>query len=288
MNIFNLVTTDRTNNEWILRSNEAVRKLSQEDRQEVLDACKRHNARIYNRPYVAPLLTTTERFRRNLSEFKTMRSEAKNSLDADVVYVDNLTLIKFERKETADWNYYAKSYKFPKVAVTNSANKIQFIKGEIVRDRRIMKDQRESSRIAATSALIGPIQSSAPMAVRLNKLCDAKLERSLLGCEVWERSVCGIHIDYVARCGKITYHAQSRLGAISGIKAKINAKSAPDKIITIEYCKSLNFCNAGINQFIKDAGLSGRSEISAAELKEIVKSKKLRSTYSHELSVLGV
>lgn len=112
---------------------------------------------------------------------------------------------------------------------------------------------------------------TAPLAIRLHRAYSARLLRSSRALEIWERSLAGEHVDYVARRRNITFHAATERAAVAGLRAKIRARiDAKDRPVTFDLCRSLGFCVEGIRGFCRAVDLDPAARYTPAEIADAV------------------
>jgi hypothetical protein len=127
------------------------------------------------------------------------------------------------------------------------------------------------------------------MHVRLHPAYALSLLRSARALKIYERTLAGEHVDYVAVRRNITFHADSPHAAVAGLRGKlrahINAKNAE---ITFDLCRSLGFCPAGIRAFCRAVGLDPGERYAPAQIAEAVRANlSAGAPYATELRALA-
>jgi hypothetical protein len=132
-------------------------------------------------------------------------------------------------------------------------------------------------------------QSTAPLAVRLDKFYDAKVTRQIGKIKIYQRTLLNEHVDYCVVLNGVTFHAETILEAIKGVHTKI--KAAVKKInepISFKLCKDLGFCDAGIKAFCEAFGLSLKDTYSPQQIEQLVKeSPNKAAPFEAELKTLA-
>lgn len=203
--------------------------------------------------------------------------------------------------EERDYNYYSKSYTnrygpritkttFVKFADTNSEN---------IWSIEVKPSGNYVLNAGIKLGLFKDVKSPAPLKIRIKKCFDAILIKRVGNTCLYSRTLNGSLFDYCAtiktkELGLIAYHSSSKKSAIDGLRKKyteLSKKRLSDdsQVLTVDYCKSLGFCQTGINSFLSDFDLLSKDKITVTELRKHVKSHRSScAAYRSELKKLGV
>jgi len=203
-----------------------------------------------------------------------------------------------------DWDYYSKRYNYPKTEI--SGKHVAFTYPLVKYERNgnhviisLRKTQQSVDRFAGNWFLdaIGRnfgttrIEKSLRKA-QLHECFSLRKKHDLAGVQIYARVVAGTVYDYCALVGKETYHAATAKSAIAGLRAKRESRIASEReVLTLKnVMRDYNFCATGIRNFCGDNGLDPDSEITRAELRNIVlKNRKLNcEKYSIDLRKVGI
>jgi len=204
-----------------------------------------------------------------------------------------------------DWDYYSKRYNRPKTDI--SAKEVQFILPQVKYEQGrpgniivALQTNRQSVErfmgnwfLDALGRQFGMTRVEKSLRkVQLHECFALRKERSLAGVQIYARVVAGTVYDYCALVGKETYHAATAKSAIAGLRAKRESRVASEReVLTLKnVMRDYNFCATGIRNFCGDNGLDPDSEITRAELRNIVlKNRKLNcEKYSVDLRKVGI
>ena len=121
--------------------------------------------------------------------------------------------------------------------------------------------------------------------VQLNTAFNVRLIRTVLGVSVYERTFADCHYDYCAVAGNVTFHGSSIRDCLKGLHKKTTEiKIAKETPINWDLCKSLGFCDTGIEEFCSDFGLDLKGNYSPEKINDIVKTDLSKaSKYEQEL-----
>lgn len=191
----------------------------------------------------------------------------------------------FTRHEDVEWNRnkYSKAYhrKFGAVKeVSNRRVTIEKIDGRAKGGKKLLAtvafDAWRGNVLLAVikeSGLFTVPTSKAPMSVRLDKFYDAEPVRQIGHIKLWNRTLLGEHVDYVAVLNGVTYHDSTIRRAVKGLHAKIKAVAKKrDEPISWKLCKELGFCDTGIKEFCDTFNLDVKGTYAPAYIEELVKS----------------
>lgn len=106
--------------EWTLRNDALTRALNADTRALFVEICKKKNARCAVRITPTPEQICTDA-RLKMSYLLNKKREILDMIARGNGETVGDKYIVYERSEIADWNYYAKSYKYPRVKVFNRA-----------------------------------------------------------------------------------------------------------------------------------------------------------------------
>ena len=158
-------------------------------------------------------------------------------------------------------------------------------------DREIQYNQRGDylSRIFSGLKLVKPLwQKRIPKNIQLSAYYRAKKIRKIFDIEIFQRTLAGQVVDYVAVCGKKTFHANTIKGAITGLNRKIKIKNGTLKIFTKkDLMKQYNFCETGINNFADETGLDSEKTYTENELRAVI-TPEIRNKFTAELKTMGI
>lgn len=131
--------------------------------------------------------------------------------------------------------------------------------------------------------------SKAPLSVRLDKFYDAKVVKTVGHIRIWDRTLLGGHVDYVAVLNGVTFHADTMREAVKGLHAKIKAATKKrNEPISYKLCKELGFCDQGIKAFCDAFGLSIKETYSPSHIEDLVKADTNKAMpFEHELRVMA-
>jgi hypothetical protein len=142
------------------------------------------------------------------------------------------------------------------------------------------------------SGLFQEPESKAPLSVRLDRFYDAKIIKTIGHVKIYERTLLGDHVDYVAVLNGVTFHADhgsTPKDAVKGLHIKIKAAAKKrNEPISYKLCKELGFCDAGIKQFCSAFDLDIKDTFSPAYIEELVKAEPEKAEpFEHELRVVA-
>jgi len=200
-----------------------------------------------------------------------------------------------------DYNYYSKSYTNrygPKITKTTY---VKFADTETnntwLIDIKPIGDYVLNAGIKL--GLFKDVKSKVSLKVRLKKCFDAILLKKAGNTCLYSRTINGCIFDYCATIktkdlGLITYHDKDKRKAIDGLRKKYTELSKKrlsenSKVLTVDYCKSIGFCETGIQSFLSDFDLLEREKITVSDLRDhIKKHKSSYCQYKTELKKLNV
>ncbi len=145
---------------------------------------------------------------------------------------------------------------------------------------------------AVIEAGLAPSRQSMPsLKIRLNKAYDAKLLYTKRGYTWYARTLVDHVIDYVivSPLGMI-YHDANKSNLIRGLHKKIRSQALKIKGHLIDWakCKSLGFCDIGLNEFCDIYGFNPKGRYSASEIEEAVRDNpKPAWKFLDELKILA-
>lgn len=105
---------------WELRNDTATRALNADTRALFVEICKKKNERDAMRTTPTPERACVDARLKMSYLLNKKRDIVKMISRGDAEAVGDKYIV-YERSEIADWNYYAKSYKYPRVKVSNRA-----------------------------------------------------------------------------------------------------------------------------------------------------------------------
>jgi hypothetical protein len=189
-----------------------------------------------------------------------------------------------------DWDYYAKSYHYPKVTVSNRTIRLYTVEKCI--DISI-EAYRGSWLINALVKQfnIQPVKCPAALKpIQLNKYFGLNLIRKFGNAEIYERTLDGEHLDFCALHNGTTFHAETIKDAIAGCRNKQHAAAKFEtEIINKQTGYDLGFCDPGMNQFCNDNNLDIEANYQRKELIKIVSANRsINKKYANELKQLGI
>lgn len=133
--------------------------------------------------------------------------------------------------------------------------------------------------------------------VQLHECFSLRLERKIVGVEIYSRIVANTVYDVCAVAGKETFHAATAKEAVAGLREKRESRVRFDSeklhaVFQNGKCDvaGAKFCSAGVRNFCADNGIAEDAEMSRAELRNIVlKNRALNcEKYSQELRRIGI
>ncbi len=188
--------------------------------------------------------------------------------------------ISTSQSEEKDWNYYSKAWHRshgPKVTISD--RKVLIRRYNPATKKIESRDQDVTAWRGnwALNALIdaGVIEGvKAPTKIRPVQLHHAfavELHRKHGDFTVYRRMLAGDIYDFCAFWHGLTYHAESPITAIRGLKNKIHvAEKRRNSPINWALCRELGFCEEGIKQFCRDFSLSPKGEYTPEEIRKAV------------------
>ncbi len=124
------------------------------------------------------------------------------------------------------------------------------------------------------SRLFSVPTSKISLSVRLDKIYDAKLIRTVGHIQIFERTLLGNHVDYCAVLNGVTFHADTVRAAVHGVHTKIkSAAKKRNSPINLKLCKELGFCDSGIKQFCNVFHIDMHGSYSPTEIESLVTSR---------------
>jgi hypothetical protein len=220
----------------------------------------------------------------------------KASWDSTATYIifgQNILRVTWDQK--SDWDYYSKKYGRPKNTYTNRRVELltSYSFGSPVKTYYVEKFIGPFI-IDAIASFTGIKKIMVPKHLRpvqLNPYFEIELMRDIFGIQIYARSIAGEIIDYCAMRQKMTYHAETVLDAVAGLKVKLQAKADQEtQILDYKVARKMGFCDAGIRQFVSDNELDIDGQYTRAELRNIViKRRQLNvDKYKQELARMGI
>lgn len=201
--------------------------------------------------------------------------------------------IRCTQDEEKDWNYYAKSYRFPKITISNRKVLIRRVKPDGTMESRDVAVEAWRGNYLLDALITAGVCEKNKVASRLRSVqlhpafaVTTLREGSL---SIYERTLAGEHYDCCVVWHGITYHAGSVKAAVRGLRNKlhsvIQAKNSP---IDWALCKKLGFCDAGIRQFCADFNLSTSGRYTAQQIEAVVQTNLSQAAkYKTELCTLA-
>ena len=211
---------------------------------------------------------------------------------------DRIYQVNFD--EDKDWNYYAKSYKYPKVTI--EGRRVERLEFDINKPNcyAVTKSVNVAAfrgdffiNSIAKMEKIRPVKyKGIKKRIQLNPYCRVvKIKKYKdKDIDIYKRTFCGELFDYCAVSKNTTYHAHTIEGAIEGLKYKIYQKNPdPEKYINKKIALGFGFCETGIKQFCIDNDICINKTYKISELKKIVLSNPwVNEKYQPELKTIGI
>ena len=164
----------------------------------------------------------------------------------------------YEKIETADWNYYSKSYGHPKV----------------FRNVYITVKNDMSIRQIREYGLLDGIPTVEIMSEKT--FGNINLVHAKIACYDKSKNVY-LKKQYIAICSEFAYHADTAKKAVSGIQRKMKKALELSEPITLEtkitrkrYAELTGACMAGIIDFCNRHGLSDKKSIKLLDLMPVL------------------
>ena len=194
-----------------------------------------------------------------------------------------------QREETVEWDKRGKKY-WPTSSLVSYAATMYSADCDQIARRVFSRRGDWMAKIAAELGL--PTSPKSAITLSAANLFPPNEERQINGVHMHSLAPFGaakIRL-YCATYAGQTYHADSPREAVAGLRAKIEAaKPMPERrMITRDDTRALHFCQAGVEQFLADAGLPENTErIDRRKLQAIV-TRMDSAPYRSELSQLGI
>ena len=208
-----------------------------------------------------------------------------------------------EEEVEKDWNYYSKSYGFPKVTVTGRYV-TAFKNGKMI--RRIELDSFRGNWMIDTIAhvldLTPPKVSKELRKFQITKWTDVQRSVCKDGYQIFKLMLSKYVVGHVAydKANDIHYHADTIKDAVAGLKSKVKKvledRKADEEMSAIKWtAKQLNakygFCWPGMTEFANACGIDRDKEYTVKQLREAVKhisDKSILMRYNRELRIINV
>ena len=261
-------------------------------------SCSWHANRIVNLLYGK---------RNNITKWADLRERSLplgKALDGSYVVKDGSYVVigdfiaKVTCDEDVEWGVYAKSYKYPKVTITNRRVELLALShfGQYIKVVTVvyLDSFRGNFLVNAVAKLLNLAPVAVPKhlkPVQLNPYFGVEPIRNINGVIIYIRTFGGYAVDYCAMTKGVTYHASTEKSAIDGLRKKLQAKVAFDsEAISYETGRKMGFCHLGISQFAEDNDLDIDGEYTRAELRNtVIKKRQLNvNKYRQELAKLGI
>lgn len=215
---------------------------------------KRFERRENNRTVVE--LTQKEKILKIKKQMFTLALEKNVRTNAGAVVYNN-TIFDYEVKEEADWNYYAKSYRYPKIWKT-SVFKINLDAFKLQYRKYLVLDGIVNAEILSVKKY-----------EKYEVVEAVSIIRKKSGFEL-----CCV---YIATDGKNHYHSlESQAKAIKGLQRKLKkiekSMIKPDTLVSVSlYKKITGACAAGVENWLNKHGFDSNVQIPAQKLLHILK-----------------
>ena len=214
------------------------------------------------------------------------------------VVIGNYAFVATEDVEK-DWNYYSKSYKFPKVTV-HARNIDVYKKGKgLVKTYQVDRwtPGFMVEIVAQHMKIEKPAVAKSLRRFQSNKFYDVKRTKSCGGFAMYKQLLGKHVIGYVAynKHTDLHFHATTAEEALNGLKEKIvkfekQTKIDQSTILSAEFCnKNYGFCYPGMSEFAEAIGAAITDHLSVKELKERIeklKDKSILAKYRRELKAV--
>lgn len=201
--------------------------------------------------------------------------------------------------ENHDWDYYSRSYKYPKSSYSDRAVIFKSV-GKLGREEEIFRFDLNSFSgnfmekvIAEFQGIekekcnkeLKPVQLADYFRVwETNKINGYRLFQRYIGVVLWDYAI----LD--TKTGT-TYHACKKEDLVSGLRAKLQAKIDHEtEEITKDTGYRLGFCETGMRQFCSDNNVDFEGVYTRQELRNIVIANRSINCkkYRTELSKIGI
>lgn len=208
-----------------------------------------------------------------------------------------------EEEVEKDWNYYSKSYGFPKVTVTGRYV-TAFKNGKMI--RRIELDSFRGNWMIDTIAhvldLTPPKVSKELRKFQITKWTDVQRSVNKDGYQLFKLMLYKYVVGYVAydKENDIHFHADTIEEAVSGLKNKVTKvleeRKADEELSATKWtAKQLNakygFCWPGMTEFAHACGIDRDKEYTVKQLRDAIKNisdKYVLNKYCRELRLINV
>jgi hypothetical protein len=256
---YSYLTKSELNGKIVLSECKAIGKTKKQEIEDLSvlfhDKSSKHNTR--NKPFVFEKTDYVQKLKNmKLNLIKNCIEINYNINTNNGLTVVDKSEYNFSIDEETDWNYYAKSYRFPKVWKTMRiclpADKIN--RKHICYDGIVNTEVFSERNISGMTILL----ANCLITKKGNRIQPEK--------------------KFVAILDNTAYHADSLKKAIAGLNRKIknNLENKTEKVLTVESYITKNFyhkltgaCFTGIENFIEQNNLQGRNRIQVKELLSI-------------------
>lgn len=165
-----------------------------------------------------------------------------------------------------DWKYYAKSYKYPKVTISD--RQVTFVSDG---GKHVVVDiggWRGNWRLHALVAAKIFKPRTGLLQIRLNPVFDLELLGTRLEHKFYRRLLKGEPVDYcIVSPAGITYHADSIPGCIRGLRLKqADFERRKTAVVDWRLLRNLGFCREGILEFCQVFGFDPKGSVTPTEV----------------------
>jgi hypothetical protein len=180
------------------------------------------------------------------------------------------------QEETKDWNFYSKAWHRsygPKTTITGRF--VKFISASGKKIKTVELDSWRGNWQIKAIVAAGLVKShKRQMNIRLNEAFEIKKIGKKQDLTFYARTLKGEIFDYcVVTPMGMTYHAESPIACIKGLKVKRAAlKRKETAIIDWKFLKVLGFCDSGIKEFCSVFDFNLKDSVTPDEVYDRVKS----------------
>lgn len=199
--------------------------------------------------------------------------------------------------EEHDWEFYAKSYKFPKSTYCNRMVEFSTIvkgKVEIIFSYPLNAFSGNfMEKALAAFFKVGKVKCAKDLKpVQLNDFFRIDEYKAINGYRLFQRFIGPLLWDYAIIDTKtgLTYHAYKEENLVTGLRAKMEAKfDSENEIITKETGFKLHFCESGMRAFCEINNLDYEGKYTRQELRNIVvKNRAANMRFRNDLRLIGI